>query len=37
MTDFLKWNKEFRAQNLYAFNGNIKGLLWLKVRAVCRS
>lgn len=37
MTDFLKWNKEFRAQNLYAFNGNINGLLWLKVRAVCRS
>lgn len=37
MTNFEKWDKEFRAQNLYAFNHNINGLLWLKVRAVCRS
>ena len=37
MTNFEKWDKEFRAQNLYAFNYEINGLLWLKVRAVCRS
>lgn len=37
MTNFGKWDKEFRAQNLYAFNHDINGLLWLKVRAVCRS
>ena len=37
MTNFEKWDKEFRAQNLYAFNHDINGLLWLKVRAVCRS
>lgn len=36
MTNFDKWDKEFRAQNLYAFNHNENGLLWLKVRAVCR-
>lgn len=36
MTNFEKWDKEFRAQNLYAFNNNANGLLWLKVRAVCR-
>lgn len=37
MTNFEKWDKEFRAQNLYAFNDDINGSLWLKVRAVCRS
>lgn len=37
MTHFEKWDKEFRAQNLYAFNGNRNGLLWLKVRAISRS
>ena len=37
MTNFEKWDKEFRAQNLDAFNHDINGLLWLKVRAVCRS
>lgn len=37
MTNFEKWDKEFRAQNLYAFNYDINGLLWLKVRAICRS
>lgn len=37
MTNFEKWDKEFRAQNLYIFNYDINGLLWLKVRAVCRS
>ena len=36
MTNFEKWDKEFRAQNLNAFNHNENGLLWLKVRAVCR-
>lgn len=36
MANFDRWNKEFRAQNLYAFNHNENGLLWLKVRAVCR-
>ena len=36
MTNFEKWDKEFRAQNLYAFNHNANALLWLKVRAVCR-
>lgn len=37
MTNFEKWDKEFRSQNLYAFNHDLNGLLWLKVRAVCRS
>lgn len=36
MSNFEKWDKEFRAQNLYAFNNNTNALLWLKVRAVCR-
>ena len=36
MTNFEKWDKEFRAQNLNAFNYDGNGLLWLKVRAVCR-
>lgn len=37
MTNFEKWDDEFRNQNLYSFNHNPNGLLWLKVRAVCRS
>ena len=37
MTEFEKWDNEFRNQNLYAFNGNFYGLLWLKVRAIRRS
>lgn len=37
MTEFEKWDNEFRNQNLYAFNGNFYGLLWLKVHAICRS
>lgn len=37
MNNFEKWDKEFRKQNLYEFNNNSNGLLWLKVRAVCRS
>lgn len=36
MSNFEKWDKEFRAQNLYAFNNDTNALLWLKVRAVCR-
>ena len=36
MTNFEKWDKEFRAQNLYAFNNNNNAFLYLKVRAVCR-
>lgn len=35
MSNFEKWDNEFRAQNLYAFNNNANALLWLKVRAVC--
>lgn len=37
MTNFEKWDNEFRTQNLYSFNQDPNGLLWLKVRAVCRS
>lgn len=33
MTNFEKWNKEFRSQNLFAFNSNENALMWLKVRA----
>lgn len=36
MSNFEKWDKEFRAQNLYAFNNNENALLYLKVRAVRR-
>ena len=36
MSNFEKWDKEFRAQNLYVFNNNENALLYLKVRAVCR-
>lgn len=36
MNNFEKWDKAFRAQNLYAFNDNANALLWLKVRAVSR-
>ena len=36
MSNFEKWDKEFRAQNLYVFNNDANALLWLKVRAVCR-
>ena len=37
MGNFEKWDKAFRNQNLYAFNNDANALLWLKVRAVCRS
>lgn len=36
MTNFEKWDKEFRAQNLYIFNNNESALMYLKVRAVRR-
>lgn len=36
MDNFEKWDKEFRAQNLFEFNNDANGLLWLKVRAVAR-
>lgn len=36
MTNFENWEKQFRMQNLFAFNHNPNGLLWLKVRSVCR-
>lgn len=37
MGNFERWENEFRSQNLFAFNDNDNGLLWLKVRAVCRN
>lgn len=37
MDGFEKWDKEYRSQNMYAFNFDPAGLLWLKVKAVCRS
>lgn len=36
MTNFEKWDQAFRMQNLYAFNHDGNGLLYLKVRAICR-
>lgn len=36
MNNFEKWDKAFRARNLYAFNNDANALLWLKVRAVSR-
>ena len=36
MNEFEIWDKEFRDQNLSVFNNNVNGLLWLKVRAICR-
>lgn len=35
--EFEKWAVEFREQHLNAFNNNPTGLLWLKIRAICRS
>ena len=34
--NFEKWDKEFRSQNLFAFNNNRSALLWLKVRAISK-
>lgn len=36
MYEFNKWEKLFRDQNLFAFNHDPHGLLWLKVRAIRR-
>lgn len=36
MSRFEFWNHQFRNQNLYLFNNNSEGLIWLKVRALCR-
>lgn len=36
MTEFEKWDVAFRDQNLNIFNNNAEGILWLKVRAICR-
>ena len=36
MTNYEKWDHEFRTNNLFAFNKNKKALLYLKVRAICR-
>lgn len=36
MSGFEKWDIAFREQKLDVFNNNIEGLLWLKVRAICR-
>ena len=35
-TNFEKWDKEFRNQNLFAFNNDRNALLWLKVRALSK-
>lgn len=35
-TNFEKWDKEFRNQNLFAFNNDRNALLWLKVRAISK-
>lgn len=36
MTNYEKWDHEFRTNNLFAFNNNNEALLYLKVRAICR-
>lgn len=36
MSEFEKWDRAFRDQKLDIFNNNKEGLLWLKVRAICR-
>ena len=36
MTNYEKWDHEFRTNPLFAFNNNDKALLYLKVRAICR-
>lgn len=36
MSNFEKWSKLFQQQNLFEFNNNPNGLLWLKVKAVFR-
>ena len=36
MNEFEKWDDAFREQRLDVFNNDSEGLLWLKVRAICR-
>lgn len=36
MTNYEKWDHEFRTNNLFAFNNNNEALLYLKVKAICR-
>ena len=36
MTNYEKWDHEFRTNNLFAFNNNAEALLYLKVKAICR-
>jgi hypothetical protein len=36
MTNYEKWDHEFRTNNLFAFNNDNEALLYLKVRAICR-
>jgi len=36
MTNFEKWDIAFNKQDMYCFNHNANGLLWLKTRAICR-
>ena len=36
MTNFEKWDNEFNAHNLFVFNNDPNGILWLKVRAITR-
>lgn len=37
MSSFNVWDQAFRQQNLYVFNNNSTGILWLKVKALSRS
>lgn len=37
MNNFKKWNDAFNSQKLYLFNKDKNALLWLKIRAICRS
>lgn len=36
MNNFEKWDALFRSQNMSSFNLNSNGILWLKVKAICR-
>jgi len=36
MTNFEKWDIAFSKQEMYRFNHDANGLLWLKTRAICR-
>lgn len=37
MDNFDRWDRLFRTQELFPFNQNKNGILWLKIRAICRS